>query len=144
MRQLVVQLRSRPARTPAEDVVVTHGDMKYDQFLDDKGRFTLVDFEDVGRAETSWDLGKWCAHAVPSMPKSWEESVAAEQAREAFLRRYRDLRPTATWQRFPVYEACHLGSRAMVLMWGQSAGWQDAAEALLALALERLNTAVPG
>jgi aminoglycoside phosphotransferase len=143
LQELVVQLRARLARTPAEDEVVTHGDMKYDQFLEADGRFTLVDFEDVGRSETSWDLGKWCAHCMPSMPDSGEESEAAEKARAAFLARYRELRPQATLGRFPIYEATHLGNRAMILMWGQGEGWQGAANSMLSLAMERLQTPAP-
>jgi aminoglycoside phosphotransferase len=143
LRDLVVQLRSRLSRAPVEDWVFTHGDMKYDQFLKDAGRFTLVDFEEVGRSETSWDLGKWCAHAVPSMPETWEDSDGAEQARTAFLQRYLELRPDATRGRLPVYEAIHLANRAMVLMWGQTEGWEGAAESLLTLAMERLQTRAP-
>jgi len=143
MRSLVTQLRRALSRIPAEEQVVTHGDMKYDQFLYEAGRFTLVDFEEVGRAETSWDLGKWCAHAVPSKPETWEQSDGAERARESFLRRYRELRPDAGLQRFPVYEAVHLANRAMVLMWGQSEDWEQAAESLLVLAAERLSLPAP-
>jgi aminoglycoside phosphotransferase len=143
LRDLAVQLRSRLSRSPAEEVVFTHGDMKYDQFLVADGHFTLVDFEEVGRGETSWDLGKWCAHSVPSMPESWEDSDGAERARAAFLRRYLELRPDATRARFPIYEATHLANRAMVLMWGQLDNWQVAAQSLLTLAMERLQTPAP-
>jgi aminoglycoside phosphotransferase (APT) family kinase protein len=143
LRDLLAKLRSRLPKAAAEEEVLTHGDLKYDQFLEENGRFTLVDFEDVGRSETSWDLGKWCAHAVPSMPETWEESDAAEQARRAFLQRYLALRPDATVHRFPIYEAVHLANRAMVLMWGQSEGWEGAADSLLTLAMERLQTTAP-
>jgi aminoglycoside phosphotransferase (APT) family kinase protein len=143
LRDLVVRIRERLASTPAEDEVVTHGDMKYDQFLEHEGRFTLVDFEEVGRGETSWDLGKWCAHCVPSMPETWEDSDAAERARTAFLARYRELRPQAGLGRFPLYEATHLGNRAMILMWGHGEGWEQAAESLLSLAMERLQAPPP-
>lgn len=143
MRQLVKQLRSRLSKLPEEQWVTTHGDMKYDQFLDEDGRFGLVDFAELGRSETSWDLGKWCGHAVPSMPETWEESYGAEQARLAFLARYRELRPHATIQRFSCYEAIHLANRAMVLMWGQAKDWESAADSLLALAMERLRTPLP-
>ncbi|MDT7570266.1 MAG: hypothetical protein QOE05_440 [Actinomycetota bacterium] len=143
LRDLVKQLQVRLSRLPAEDEVFTHGDLKYDQFLAHDGRFTLVDFEEVGRGETSWDLGKWCAHAIPSMPDTWEDSDGAEQARAAFLGRYLQLRPGATRGRFPVYEAVHLANRAMVLMWGQTENWQVAAQSLLTLAMERLQTPPP-
>jgi aminoglycoside phosphotransferase len=143
LRDLVTQLNARLPRLPGEDTVFTHGDLKYDQFLAHDGRFTLVDFEEVGMAETSWDLGKWCAHAIPSMPDSWEDSDGAERARSAFLQRYLELRPHATRGRFPLYEAIHLANRAMVLMWGQTENWQVAAQSLLTLAMERLQTPAP-
>ena len=143
LRDLLVHLHIRLGKAAPEVRVLTHGDMKYDQFLEDQGRFALVDFEDVGWSETSWDLGKWCAHAVPSMPETWEDSDAAERARSAFLVRYLELRPSATVGRFPIYEAVHLANRAMVLMWGQVEGWEGAAESLLTLAMERLRTPAP-
>jgi thiol-disulfide isomerase/thioredoxin len=143
LRDLVVRIRAQVDATSPEDEVVTHGDMKYDQFLEYDGRFTLVDFEEVDRGETSWDLGKWCAHCVPSMPESWEDSDAAERARTAFLARYRELRPDVNLGRFPLYEATHLGNRAMILMWGHAEGWELAAESLLTLAMERLQAPAP-
>lgn len=143
MTSLVRALRKADARLPAEARAVTHGDMKYDQFLQDGDRFTLVDFEEVGQAELSWDLGKWCAHAVPSKPETWEQSEAAERARTAFLRRYRQQRPDVALPRLPVYEAVHLANRAMVLMWGQTRDWEQAAETLLVLAAERLTLPPP-
>jgi aminoglycoside phosphotransferase (APT) family kinase protein len=143
LADLLVRIRDRVASTPAESEVVTHGDMKYDQFLEQDGRFTLVDFEEVGRGETSWDLGKWCAHCVPSEPETAAETEAAERARTAFLARYRELRPAAGLDRFPLYEAVHLGNRAMILMWGHGEGWEQAADRLLALAAERLEVPAP-
>ena len=139
LRDLLKRLRAKVLKTAAEPQVFTHGDMKYDQFLVHEGTFTLVDFEDVGMSETSWDLGKWTAHAIPSMPESWEDSEGAERAREAFLDRYLALRPDSSLQRFALYEATHLANRAMVLMWGQREGWGPAAESLLALSMERLQ-----
>jgi aminoglycoside phosphotransferase (APT) family kinase protein len=143
LADLLARIRDRVASTPAEEEVVTHGDMKYDQFLEHDGRFTLVDFEEVGRGETSWDLGKWCAHCVPSEPESDEALAAAERARAAFLARYRELRPAARLDRFPLYEATHLGNRAMILMWGQGEGWEQVVERLLVLAADRLEQPAP-
>ena len=143
LRDLLVQVGVRLPKLAPEARVLTHGDMKYDQFLEDDGRFTLVDFEEIGWSETSWDLGKWCAHVVPAMPESWEDSEAAEQARTIFLARYRELRPQAALRRFPVYEAVHTANRAMVQMWGQEEGWEISAESLLTLAMERLRTVPP-
>jgi aminoglycoside phosphotransferase len=143
LTELLQQIRSRLARVEEEPLVVTHGDLKYDQFIHDDGRYTLTDFEYLGLAETSWDLAKFCAHAVPSQPRTWEDSAAAEEARATFLERYLELRPDAIIDRFPVYEAVHLANRAMVVMWGQTPGWEDIAESLLVLAMERLKTPVP-
>lgn len=143
LRELLNHIRDRLRKLAPEEVLPTHGDYKYDQVLHDDGRFSLIDFDFFARAETSFDLGKFCAYLVPSMPKGWEQSVASETARTAFIDRYRSLRPKATMQRFPVYEAVNLGGRAMTLMWTQSRGWQKAAESLLVLGMERLNTRVP-
>jgi hypothetical protein len=77
---------------------------------------------------------------VPSAPLGWEQSVAAEAARSAFLQRYRERRPRATLQRMPVYEAVFLGQRAMTMMWIQARGWDKAAESLLVMAMERLKS----
>ncbi len=143
LRQLLSHIRSHLGRAPEEEWLPTHGDCKYDQFVEHDGAFYLVDFEDFGLAETSWDLGKFCAHAVPTMPSGWEDTAAADEARAAFLERYRELRPHATLQRFPIYEATHLASRAMVAMWSQLRGWRDAAEVLLVVAMERLRSEPP-
>jgi hypothetical protein len=69
--------------------------------------------------------------------------VAAEATRSAFIRRYRELRPWATLDRFQVYEALILALRAMTMMWAQHRGWQQAAEVFLVMAQERLNTRLP-
>lgn len=143
LRQLLDQVRQALTRLEQEEIVCTHGDLKYDQLLHDGTGFTVIDFEYFGCGETSWDLAKFCAHAVPSMPLDWADSSAAEHARAAFLNRYLELRPDATIDRLPVYEAVHTAQRAMVLMWGQRRGWQDAAESLLVLAMDRLTTPAP-
>jgi len=144
LRQLLEHIRNRQARTRAEEHVSTHGDLKYDQLIRTRDGYCLVDFEEFGVGETSWDLAKFCAHAVPSAPVNWEESAAAEKARVAFLERYLHNRPQANLPRFPVYEATHLATRSMVLMWTQSDTWRDAADNLLILAMERLKERPPG
>jgi len=140
LRELLSHLRERLKNLPEEEWLPTHGDYKYDQLLHEEGRYSLIDFDFFASAETSFDLGKFCAYLVPSMPKGWEQSVAAEEARSAFLDRYRQLRPDATLQRFPIYESCNLAGRAMTLMWTQAHGWRDAAETLLVIAMERLKS----
>jgi hypothetical protein len=47
----------------------------------------LLDFDYFAIGETSYDLGKYCAYTMPSAPKSWQESVAAEETRMQFLKR---------------------------------------------------------
>ena len=113
------------------------------EFLYEDGRYTLIDFDYFAMAETSYDLAKFCAYVIPSSPQGWEETVAAEATRRAFLRRYRELRPDATLDRFQVYEALILALRAMTMMWMQHRGWEEAAQVFLVMAQERLNTRLP-
>ena len=143
LRDLVTHMRERVRKTEEEDSLPTHGDMKYDQFMFHNDQFTLLDFDYFALAETSYDLGKFCAYIVPSSPPDWKQSVASEEARVAFIRRYRELRPYATLQRFGVYEALQLALRAMAFMWAQSPGWERIAETFLVLAFERLKSRLP-
>jgi aminoglycoside phosphotransferase (APT) family kinase protein len=143
LRELIAHLKEKLKKLPEEEWLPTHGDYKYDQLLHDNGRFSLIDFDFFALAENSFDLGKFCAYLVPSMPKSWEQSVAAEEGRKAFLDRYRQLRPAASLQRFPIYETVNLAGRAMTLMWAQTRGWEQAAEALLVIGMERLKSRLP-
>jgi hypothetical protein len=143
LSELLLHLRDRIERTYEEDLVPTHADLKYDQFIHQDGQYTLIDFDYFAIAETSYDLAKFCAYLIPSAPRDWEDSVAAEATRSAFIRRYRELRPWATLDRFQVYEALILALRAMTMMWAQHRGWQQAAEVFLVMAQERLNTRLP-
>lgn len=143
LKDLLAHMRDRLRKTEEEDVLPTHGDLKYDQFMVHNNQFTLLDFDYFALAETSYDLGKYCAYIVPSSPKDWKETVAAEEARELFIRRYRELRPHATLQRFGVYEALQLALRAMAFMWAQTYGWERTAETFLVMAFERLKTPLP-
>ena len=138
-----LHLRDRITKTYEEEVLPTHADLKYDQFLHEDGVYTLIDFDYFAMAETSYDLAKFCAYAIPSAPRSWEDTVAAEDTRRAFLNRYRELRPDATLDRFQIYEALVLALRAMTMMWSQHRGWEHAAEVFLVMAQERLNTRLP-
>jgi hypothetical protein len=143
LKDLVTHMRDRLRKTEEEDLLPTHGDLKYDQFMFHNDEFTLLDFDYFAQAETSYDLGKYCAYLIPSSPKDWKETKAAEEARDLFLRRYRELRPEATLQRFGVYEALQLALRAMSFMWVQTRGWEGIAETFLVLAFERLKTPLP-
>jgi phosphotransferase family enzyme len=143
LSELLLHLRDRLEKTYEEDIVPTHADLKYDQFMYDSGTYSLIDFDYFALAETSYDLAKFCAYAIPSAPRGWEDSVSADAVRRAFLNRYRELRPHATLDRFQIYEALILALRAMTMMWSQHRGWEQAAEVFLVMAQERLNTRLP-
>ncbi len=143
LNDLITHMRDRVQKTPEEELLPTHGDLKYDQFMFHNGGYTLLDFDYYATAETSYDLGKFCAYMLPSRPRDWKDSVAAEEARVRFLRRYRELRPHATLQRFQVYEALQFALRAMTAMWMQKPGWHRTAETYLVLGFERLKSRLP-
>src|SRR5438034_1363669 len=143
LTDLVTDMRDRVLKVEHEEWLSTHGDLKYDQFIYHNDEYTLIDFDYFALAETSYDLGKFCAYLIPSSPEDWKESVAAEEVRASFLNRYRERRPDATLQRFGLYEALQLALRAMAAMWSQNAGWERTAEAFLVLAFERLNSRLP-
>jgi hypothetical protein len=143
LMDLITHMRDRVRKTTEEELLSTHGDMKYDQFMHHNNQLTLLDFDYFAVAETSYDLGKFCAYTVPTSPKSWEDSVAAESTRFRFLQRYMELRPHATLQRFGVYEALQLALRSMAFMWQQTSGWERTAETLLVMAFERLKSRLP-
>jgi hypothetical protein len=143
LKDLIRHMRDRVRKTQEEDWLPTHGDMKYDQFIYHNDQYTLLDFDYFAVAENSYDLGKFCAYATPSAPSDWEQSAAAEEARLLFIRRYRELRPHASLQRFGVYEALQLALRAMAFMWAQTRGWDVIAETFLVLGFERLKSRLP-
>lgn len=143
LKDLVAHMREALRRTTEEEMLPTHGDLKYDQFMFHNDRFTLLDFDYYAQGETSYDLGKFCAYLVPSRPRSWRDSVAVEEARTRFIRRYRELRPQATLQRFGIYEGLQFALRAMAFMWAQAPGWQSYAESFLVHGYERLKSRLP-
>ncbi|HYL07629.1 MAG TPA: phosphotransferase [Candidatus Udaeobacter sp.] len=143
LTDLISHMRDRIRKTDEEDWLPTHGDMKYDQFMFHNDTFTLLDFDYFAMAENSYDLGKFCAYLVPSKPGDWRDSAAAEEIRADFIRRYRELRPHATLDRFGVYESLQLALRAMAFMWSQTSGWERVAETFLVLAFERLKARLP-
>lgn len=143
LKELLLHMRDRISKTPEEDLLPTHGDLKYDQFMFHNDHFTLLDFDYYATAETSYDLGKFCAYLVPSLPKDWRDSVAVEEARVRFIRRYMELRPHATLQRLGVYEALQFALRSMSFMWAQVDGWEDLVESYLVLGFERLKSRIP-
>ena len=143
LSDLIMHLRKRARLALPEEWMPTHGDLKYDQLIHHNGRYTLLDFDYYGVAETSYDLGKYCAYIIPSSPEGWEDTVAAEDARRLFLHRYLELRPHATIDRFPIYEALQLALRATSFMWAQTSGWERIAETFLVMGHERLYSRIP-
>lgn len=140
LRDLLTQIRTRADKVAVEDPVPSHGDYKYNQFLYDGTNFALIDVEYFVQAEPSFDLGKYCGHLQPSMPKHWSDTAQANEGRRVFLDAYCRVRPQYRGDRLSIYEALSLATRALVVMWGQSKGWQYTAETLVALGFERLKT----
>lgn len=136
---LLVQLNARAERTPEQTFVPSHGDFKYDQFLQYRHHFVLIDFEMFCQAEPSLDLGTFCAYLPPSRPSGWEEAAAAELLRGAFLRSYEKAagRPI-DYPRLALHEAAMLAIRGMSYAWRQRTDWQLLTGQLLDLALDRL------
>jgi hypothetical protein len=143
LNDLILHMRDHVRATREEEWLPTHGDLKYDQFIHHNGKLTLLDFDYYALAETSYDMGKFSAYLISSAPETWEESAVAEEMRLMFIRRYRELRPDATLQRFQVYEALQLALRAMALMWAQTRGWERQSETFLVMAFERLKSRLP-
>ena len=140
LRALLKQIRAKAERVEPEAPVASHGDYKYNQFLYDGSKFGLIDVEYFVQAEPSFDLGKYCGHLAPSVPKDWSETAAGAEARRIFLDAYTAVRPDYRGARFPIYEALSLATRALVVTWSQSRNWDYTAQTLIALAYERLKT----
>lgn len=140
LRDLLKQITAREQKVRPEAPVPSHGDYKYNQFLYDGKDFGLIDVEYFVQAEPSFDLGKYCGHLVPSMPKHWSDTAAANECRRIFLDAYTSVRPNFNGTRFPIYESLSLATRALVVMWSQTRNWDYTAQTLIALAYERLKT----
>jgi len=140
LRDLLKQISAKADRVPPEAPVPSHGDYKYNQFLYDGTHFGLIDVEYFVQAEPSFDLGKYCGHLAPSVPKDWSDTAVAAEARRIFLDAYLAVCPDYLGARFPLYEALSLATRALVVTWSQSRNWEYTARTLIALAYERLKT----
>src|SRR5579864_8193973 len=140
LRDLLKQIVARADRIPAENAVPSHGDYKYNQFLFDGSHFGLIDVEFFVQAEPSFDLGKYCGHIYPSVPKDWSDTAASEEARRIFLTAYAADRPQYRGARFPLYEALSLATRSLVVTWTQGRNWEYTAETLIALSYEKLKS----
>jgi len=140
LRGLLTQIRAKAERLPPEAPVPSHGDYKYNQFLFDGNRFGMIDVEYFVQAEPSFDLGKFCGHLWPALPKDWSDTAQAKVARRVFLDAYLSVRPQYDGRRFAVYEALSLATRALVVTWGQSRNAAYMAETLTALGYEQLKT----
>jgi aminoglycoside phosphotransferase (APT) family kinase protein len=144
MRRLIGQIEARAARTPPVALVPSHGDFKWDQFLEANGRFSLIDFEFFCHAEPGFDLGSFCAYLQPSRPRDWQEGTATDLLRAAFLNRYSASRgEPLDLARFVLYEAAWLGLRALSFVWQHQSGWTWRVAELLEVALDRLVDPTP-
>jgi aminoglycoside phosphotransferase (APT) family kinase protein len=143
-RRLLDHLEARARRGTAGELVPSHGDFKWDQFLVSRGRYTLIDFESFCQAEPALDLGSFGAYLPPSTADDWRDSAAAELERAAFLKTYEEMSGRRIdLDRLSLYEATALARRAIAHMWTQSAGWELRASSLLDLAFERLQNPEP-
>ena len=141
--RLLDRAQARAGRCTAE-LVTSHGDFKWDQFLINRGRYALIDFEACCLAEPSLDPGSFCAYLPPSTANDWRDSAAAELERSVFLSTYEQIsgRPI-DFDRLSLYESVALARRAIAHKWTQGAGWQLRASSLLDLAFERLQNPQP-
>ncbi len=139
LRKLIEQIRRRLSRSKGTAPVPSHGDFKYDQFLEHQGRYTLIDFEYFCQAEPALDLGTFCAYLPPSSPRDWREGGAAELLRSAFLTAYaEEIGVDPDYERIALYEAAMLATRGLAHVWSQRSGWRGRASPLIDLAFERL------
>ena len=141
---LVRQIEAREAGTQPGLPVPSHGDFKYDQFLEFRRRYSFIDFETFCLAEPAYDVGFFCAYLPPTSPSDWRESAAAEMLRSAFLHSYATASGAPLdLARIGVHEAATLGIRALAHAWRFESGWQSRASQLFALAMERLVNPEP-
>jgi phosphotransferase family enzyme len=144
LRDLGHQMRERAKSLRPADLVPSHGDYKWDQFLESRGQFSLIDFEFFCQAEPEYDAGYFAAYLPPSRPEDWREGAAGELARNAFLRAYAaSVDREVSWARLGLYEAGMLAVRGFSYVGSQRPGWELMASQLISLAFERLVNPVP-
>src|SRR5438128_6444726 len=66
LRRLLDQIRNRAEHGVPDDLVASHGDLKYDQLLRYRHRSILIDLEMFCRAEPWYDVGHFCAYLPTS------------------------------------------------------------------------------
>lgn len=141
LEKLLAHLTKRVGNGSKEPIplVGSHGDCKWDQFLEHDGRFSLIDFELFCQADRAYDLGYFCAYLPPSSPEDWRESAAAEVLRTEFLERYREASGMdLPLDRIGMYESAMLAIRALARAWSRQPNWQIQVAQMLDLAFERL------
>ena len=138
-RRLAQRLEARAVRAVPRRLVASHGDFKWDQFLEEHGRYSLIDFEYFCQAEPELDLGHFCAYLYPSQSADWRDGAVVGVLRSAFLEHYRQASGFAIdLQRLGSYEAAAFGLRVLSFIWQHQQGWQWQAAQLLETALDRL------
>jgi hypothetical protein len=144
LRDLIGQIDHRAANLPPMDLVASHGDYKWDQFLEYRGRFSLIDFEFFCQADPAYDAGYFCAYVPSSRPDDWRDAAAAELCRSAFLNAYVEASGAPLpWSRVGLYEAAMLAIRGFTYVWSQATGWDQQAAQMIGLAFERLVSPEP-
>jgi len=139
LRDLGDQMRQRARSLRPAPTAPSHGDYKWDQFLESRGRFSLIDFEFFGQADPEYDAAYFAAYLPPSRPEDWREGAAGEMARNAFLRAYAEAaNREVSWARLGLYEAGMLAVRGFSHVGSQRPGWELMAAQLISLAFERL------
>jgi thiamine kinase-like enzyme len=137
--RLLDHLERRAARGRSAPMVPSHGDLKYDQLLEHRGRFALIDFEFFCQAEPYLDLGTFCAYLPSTIPPDWREGAAAELLRQLFVATYAEAsEQPIDLERLSLYEAAMLGVRSLAQLASYQSGWRLRAGQLLELALARL------
>ena len=104
------------------------GDLGYDQFIHHNGKLTLLDFDYFALAETSYDLGKFCAFPFLRYRAIGKSRSLRRRCASCFSALPRELGHMPRCERFAIYEALQLALRAMSFMWAQVPGEERMAE----------------
>ncbi|HLY65616.1 MAG TPA: aminoglycoside phosphotransferase family protein [Chloroflexota bacterium] len=144
MRLLLDQVDSRAKQPESLDLVPSHGDYKWNQFLHYRGRFSLIDFELFCESERWFDVGYFCAYLPSMLPDDWRDGMATELLRERFLSTYSEAAGVALdLERIGLYEAAALATRAITQVWQHQGNWHYRASLLLDMAVDRLVSPEP-
>jgi hypothetical protein len=144
MQLLVRQVMQRIKPEEHVELVPSHGDYKWNQFLHYRGRFSLIDFEFFCQAERWFDVGYFCGYLPTTSPKDWRDTLAVEVLRTSFLETYQRISGVPLdLERIGMYESITLALRTLTFVWSHVGHWQLRASQLLDLGIERLVSPDP-